>query len=72
MSKRQIAHIGDSRGDLGVETVRAGDRGLSLAELAGSYADRQGGFLSLCFTSDFTESLCQMRADHRSSGSRSN
>jgi hypothetical protein len=31
-----------------IQTVQAGDRGLSLADLAGSYVGRQGGFLSLC------------------------
>lgn len=33
-----------------IETVRAGeDKGLSLADLAGSYSGRQGGSVTLCF-----------------------
>ena len=31
-----------------IDSVRAGDKGLSLADLAGSYVGRQSGFLSLC------------------------
>jgi hypothetical protein len=37
-----------------IETVRAGDEGLSLADLAGSYAGKGVGFLTICLTSDFT------------------
>ena len=33
-----------------IQTVRAGDQDLSLADLAGSYAGSGGGFLTLCFT----------------------
>jgi hypothetical protein len=36
-----------------IETVRAGEKGLSLADLAGSYPGKGGGFLTLCFTSNF-------------------
>ena len=42
-------------------TARAGEgEGLSLADLAGSYAGRQGGFLTLCLTSDFSsDAACE-------------
>jgi hypothetical protein len=41
-----------------IETVRAGDKGLSLADLAGSYVGRQGGFLSLCSVSPGVPANC--------------
>jgi len=37
-----------------IDTVRASDNGLSLADLAGSYAGKAVGFLTICFTSDVT------------------
>jgi hypothetical protein len=41
-----------------IENVRDGDEGLSLAELAGSYAGRQGGFLSLCISAPGQSAPC--------------
>jgi hypothetical protein len=35
-----------------IDTVRAGDKGLSLADLAGSYAGKAVGFLTICLTSN--------------------
>ena len=37
-----------------IDTVRAGDNGLSLADLAGSYAGKAVGFLTICLTSNLT------------------
>ena len=37
-----------------IDTVRASDNGLSLADLAGSYAGKAVGFLTICLNSDLT------------------
>ena len=41
-----------------IETVRAGDRGLSLANLAGSYAGSGSGFLTVCLNATGQPAAC--------------